>query len=68
MRCAKLNPKESEIKITDLPLNLRKVGNCPIESIEICCLKEACDKLGLNTYATYVSVYKCIKRRVNLIT
>ena len=57
-----------DINITDFPPKLRKLANYLIENVEYGTIKDACEKLNLNTDAVYVSIHKCRKRRIDLMS
>ena len=59
---------KKEIKISDFPPQLRKLANYLIENVEYGTIKDACEKLNLNTDAVYVSIHKCRKRGIDLMS
>jgi len=59
---------KGDINITDFPPKLRKLANYLIENVEYGTIKDACEKLNLNTDAVYVSIHKCRKRRIDLMS
>ena|SRR3972149_6789390 len=54
--------------INDFPPKLRKLANYLIENVEYGTIKDACQKLSLNPDAIYVSIHKCRKRGIDLIS
>lgn len=61
------SPKR-DLNITDFPPKLRKLAKYLIESSEFGTIKEACEKLSLSTDATYVSIHKCRKKGMDLMS
>ena len=59
---------KGDINITDFPPKLRKLANYLIENVEFGTIKDACEKLSLNTDAVYVSIHKCRKRGIDLMS
>src|SRR3989337_3182412 len=57
-----------DINITDFPPKLRKLANYLIENVEYGTIKDACEKLSLNTDAIYVAIHKCRKRGIDLMS
>src|SRR3990170_5205394 len=59
---------KKEIKLSDFPPKLRKLADYLIENVEYGTIKDACEKLSLNTDAVYVSIHKCRKRGIDLMS
>lgn len=59
---------KKEVNINDFPPKLRKLANYLIENVEYGTIKDACEKLSLNTDAVYVSIHKCRKRGIDLMS